>query len=476
MRVLHVAAECFPAAKAGGLGDVVGALPKYLNRIGVQAGVIIPKYGTKWLWEHPFKTIFSGSVRLNKSHIRYTIEQEVNDTLGFTLFVVNVRGMFDRPGVYADPNTGYGYSDELERFLVFQQAVLQWIISSSDKPDIIHCHDHHTALIPFMTSYCPEYESLARIPKILTIHNGAYQGIFSWNNKDLLPYFRTFAAPVLDWNGMINSLATGIKCAWRVTTVSYSYMEELSVSSNGLESLIKSEWHKCRGILNGIDNETWNPTDDPHIAYKLNNDVKKFKLYNKMAISEKFRIDPKLPLIVFIGRLVGEKGADLLPDLILRSVQSHKRAAYVILGTGERNLHQSFLHLQWHLQGVFDCSLGYNESLAHQLYAGADFILMPSRIEPCGLNQMYAMRYGTIPIVRAVGGLKDTVWDHGDWEGRGFRFQQFSVEDALNAIDRAIRVFYDQKEFTRLQTHVMALDFSWNSSAYNYLNLYKELT
>ena len=128
------------------------------------------------------------------------------------------------------------------------------------------------------------------------------------------------------------------------------------------------------------------------------------------------------------------------------------------------------------MQGVFDCSLGYNESLAHQLYAGADFILMPSRIEPCGLNQMYAMRYGTIPIVRAVGGLKDTVWDHGDWEGRGFRFQQFSVEDALNAIDRAIRVFYDQKEFTRLQTHVMALDFSWSSSAYNYLNLYKELT
>lgn len=476
MKVLHVAAECYPAAKAGGLGDVVGALPKYLNRIGMQAGVIIPKYGTKWLWEHQFKTIFTGTVRLNRSYIRYSIEQEVDDILGFTLFAVHVPGMFDRPGVYADPTTGYGYSDELERYLVFQQAVLQWLISSTERPNVIHCHDHHTALIPFMTNYCPEYESLAYIPKVLTIHNGVYQGIFSWNNKDLLPYFRTYAAPILDWNGMINSLATGIKCAWRVTTVSYSYMEELSNKSNGLESLIRSEWHKCRGILNGIDNETWNPATDPRIAYKLKKDVRSFKSYNKLVISEKFRINPNLPLIVFIGRLVAEKGADLLPDLIFRCAQSGRKVSFVVLGTGDRNLHQSFRHLQWHLQGMFDCSLEYNETLAHQLYAGADFILMPSRVEPCGLNQMYAMRYGTVPIVRAVGGLIDTVWDHGDWEGRGFRFQQFTLDDALHAIDRAISVFHDQKEFARLQAHDMALDFSWDSAAHNYLNLYKELT
>ena len=475
MRVLHVAAECYPAAKAGGLGDVVGALPKYLNRIGVQAGVIIPKYGTKWLWEHPFKAVHRGTVRLNQSYILYVIEQEVNDTLGFTLFAVHIPGMFDRPGVYADPNTGYGYSDELERYMVFQQAVLQWIIASSEKPHVIHCHDHHTALIPFMMNYCPEYESLSYIPTVLTIHNGVYQGIFSWNNKDLLPYFRTYAAPVLDWNGMINSLATGIKCAWRVTTVSYSYMEELSVSSNGLEPLIQSEWHKCKGILNGIDTETWDPTNDPRIQYHLTNDVKKFKLNNKMAVCERFRVDPRLPMITFIGRLVGEKGADLLPDLILKCAQSGRRVSFVVLGTGERNLHQSFLHLQWHLSGIFDCSLEYNETLAHQLYAGADFILMPSRVEPCGLNQMYAMRYGTVPIVRSIGGLRDTVWDHGDWEGRGFRFQQFSVDDALVAIDRAIAVFHDQKEFTRLQSHDMKLDFSWDSSAVNYKNLYEEL-
>ncbi len=476
MKVLHVAAECYPAAKAGGLGDVVGALPKYLNRIGMQAGVIIPKYGTKWLWEHQFKTIFTGTVRLNRSYIRYSIEQEVDDILGFTLFAVHVPGMFDRPGVYADPTTGYGYSDELERYLVFQQAVLQWLISSAERPNVIHCHDHHTALIPFMTNYCPEYESLAYIPKVLTIHNGVYQGIFSWNNKDLLPYFRTYAAPILDWNGMINSLATGIKCAWRVTTVSYSYMEELSIKSNGLESLIRSEWHKCRGILNGIDKETWNPVTDPRIAYKLKKDVRSFKSYNKLIISEKFRVNPNFPLIVFIGRLVAEKGADLLPDLIFRCAQSGRKVSFVVLGTGDRNLHQSFLHLQWHLQGMFDCSLEYNETLAHQLYAGADFILMPSRVEPCGLNQMYAMRYGTVPIVRAVGGLIDTVWDHGDWEGRGFRFQQFTLDDALHAIDRAISVFHDQKEFARLQAHDMALDFSWDSAAHNYLNLYKELT
>lgn len=476
MRVLHIAAECYPAAKAGGLGDVVGALPKYLNKQGANTGVIIPKYGTKWLWTNKFKFVFEGAVRLNQQWVRYVVEQEENDVLGFTLFAVHIPGMFDRPGIYADPNTGYGYQDELERFLVFQQAVLQWVMSTAQKPHIIHCHDHHTALIPFMMNYCPEYEALSYIPTVLTIHNGVYQGLFSWNNKELLPYFRTYAAPVLDWGGMINSLATGIKCAWKVTTVSYSYMEELSKNSNGLETLIRDQWHKCSGILNGIDAETWDPATDPLIAYPLKKDVRVFKKKNKEILCQRFRVDPNLPMITFIGRLVNEKGADLLPDLILRCVQSGMRVSFIVLGTGDRGLHQSFLHLQWHLQGIFDCSLEYNETLAHQLYAGADFIIMPSRVEPCGLNQMYAMRYGTVPIVRSVGGLRDTVWDHGDWEGRGFRFHQFTVDDAMHAIGRALKVYYDQKEFARLQAHDMKLDFSWDTAAGKYLELYQSIT
>ena len=170
---------------------------------------------------------------------------------------------------------------------------------------------------------------------------------------------------------------------------------------------------------------------------------------------------------------MNEKGADLLPEVIRRTVYHGYNVNFIVLGTGEKELENSFRQLKWQFQNRFDCSLEYNEDLAHEVYAGSDFIIMPSRVEPCGLNQMYAMRYGTIPIVRSVGGLTDTVWDHGDWEGRGFRFSQFSVEDCLNAISRALTVYYNRPEFSRLQKHDMQIDFSWEKSAQNYIQIYK---
>lgn len=477
MRILHISAECYPAAKAGGLGDVVGALPKYLNKAGHGTGVVIPKYHTRWVTKQQFSPVYKGAVRLHNSYIPFTIEKEQSDQLGFPLFVANIPGKFDRPGIYADPS-GYGYGDELERYLCFQQAVLQWIANSPSQPQILHCHDHHTGLIPFLIRYAPEYNSLKHIPTVFTIHNGVYHGAFSWQNLYLLPFFDAEARGLLDWNNTINPLATAIKCAWRVTTVSPSYLKELQSNSNGMESLLQHEQHKCLGILNGIDAQVWDPATDGYIAYQLSGDWSEFKQVNKRVLTQHFNIDPNLPLITFIGRLVDEKGADLIPDLIQRILQSGVGLSFVVLGTGQPHLHQAFERLRYHFRGRFDAALEYNEGLAHQLYAGSDFLFMPSRVEPCGLNQMYAMRYGTIPIVRSIGGLRDTVPDIGepDGSGRGIRFDHFNLDDGHLALYRAARLYRDSSHFAAIRDHISQIDFSWEKAASDYLNIYNEVT
>lgn len=476
MKVLHVAAECYPAAKAGGMGDVVGALPKYLSDIGCSAGVIIPKYGTKWISSNEFNPIFKGVVRLHNQVIPFSIQQFSSDSLGFPLFVADIPGKFDRPGIYADPNGGT-YGDEIERYICFQQAVLQWILHSPGEPGLIHCHDHHTGLIPFMVKHCPEYEGLKHIPTVFTIHNGAYHGAFSWNNMYLLPFFHAEARGLLDWRNTINPLATAIKCAWRVTTVSPSYLNELKHNSNGMELLLQHEQHKSSGVLNGIDNQVWDPKTDDYIAVPWDNGLADFKRANKKVLAHHFKLDMNLPLITFIGRLVGEKGADLLPDLFNRVLGSGIQVAFAVLGTGQANIHHGLQQLTSHYPRRFDVALEYNEGLAHQLYAGSDFLLMPSRVEPCGLNQMYAMRYGTLPIVRSVGGLKDTVPDVGkpDGSGRGFRFDHFNLDDAHLAIYRAVRYYHDQKAFEATREKVTTIDFSWEQSARVYQELYQEM-
>jgi len=477
MKVLHVSAECYPAAKSGGLGDVVGALPKYLSDIGCPAGVIIPKYELKWIKAHKFHTVYRGAVRLHNQVIPFAIQQESSNSLGFPLFVADIPGKFDRPGIYADPG-GYTFGDEIERYLCFQQTVLQWILNSPGQPDLIHCHDHHTGLLPFMMKYCPEYQDLRQIPTVFTIHNGAYHGAFGWDKMYLLPFFQAEARGLLDWGNTINPLATAVKCAWRVTTVSPSYLEELKHNSNGMESLLQHEQHKCLGVLNGIDSQVWDPRADDYIATRWEGSLQSFKAGNKSVLAQHFKLDMNLPLITFIGRLVGEKGADLLPDLINRVLRSGMQVAFAVLGTGQQNIHLGLQQLAYQFPGRFDVALEYNEGLAHQLYAGSDFLLMPSRVEPCGLNQMYAMRYGTLPIVRAIGGLKDTVPDIGepDDRGRGIRFTHFNLDDAHLAIYRAAELYHQRREdFERVRERVTTIDFSWERSALTYLDIYREM-
>ena len=476
MKILHISAECYPAAKAGGLGDVVGALPKYLNDAGVETAVIIPKHRTKWLNAQSYREIMQGSVRLGMDYVPYAIEECLNDTLGFKLYVVNCPLFFDRTGIYTDEN-GTGYRDDVERWLTFQQAVIHWIMGLKKKPKVLHCHDHHTGLIPFMIKFCLEYKSLAQIPTVFTIHNGQYQGMFSWQMGQFMPFYDAEASGMLEWKGAINPMASAIKCCWRFTTVSKGYMEELRDDSGGLEWLMDNERPKSIGILNGIDNQVWDPSTDPMIHFRLREEVAEFKNENKKIICERFGLRSDLPLITFIGRIVGEKGADLMPEVIGQFLSQGGAACFAILGTGDPSVSDALARLAFRFNGTLCVSLEYNETLAHQLYAGSDFLMMPSRVEPCGLNQMYAQRYGTVPIVRSVGGLRDTVVDFaGSDEGSGIRFSAFSADDFSFAIIRAMRLYWDeQQRFSALQQYITTIDNSWEKSTNDYVKIYSQL-
>jgi len=328
MKVLHVSAECYPAAKAGGLGDVAGALPKYLIVSDCPAAVILPKYKTKWIVAQQWKEVFKGDFLLWKTSISFSIQKLEGGTLDFPLYVADIPGKYDRPSVYLDEN-GKGFEDEVERSLCFQQATLHWVAQLADLPQVIHCHDHHTGLVPFMMKHCPDFNRLARIPSVFTIHNAEYQGTFGWESVQNLPLFDGRIGGILDWDRAINPLATAIKCAWRLTTVSPTYMKELQLSSGNLSPLLKQEHTKSKGILNGIDIQVWNPKTDPLIAENLKQSLKTFKAKNKKALNAKFTIQNKLPLITFIGRLAGEKGAGILAPMIEQFIGQGHKATFI---------------------------------------------------------------------------------------------------------------------------------------------------
>jgi len=474
MKVLHISAECYPAAKAGGLGDVAGALPKYLSKSGCPAAVIIPKYHTKWILAQEWKDCFRGNFPMGGESIAFCIQELQNNELGFPLYVADIPDKYDRPSVYLDEN-GKGFKDEVERSLAFQQATLHWVKQLELLPEVLHCHDHHTALVPFMLKHCPVYSRLSNIPTIFTIHNAEYHGTFGWERVNLLPLFDGRVGGLLDWDKAINPLAAAIKCSWRMTTVSPTYMNELQLSAGNLSPLLKHEHGKSKGILNGIDIQVWNPKTDHLIATHLKKSFKTFKDKNRAALKTNFTIQKKLPLITFIGRLAGEKGANLLAPMIEQFLDEGGKATFIILGTGEPRLHFQLKQLEKDYPTYVNVALEYNEKLAHQLYAGSDFLVMPSKVEPCGLNQMYSMRYGTIPVVRAVGGLKDTVTDIGVPNGRGIQFTHLNADDATNALHRAANLYQNKNQFEQVRKAITEVDFSWENSAQQYIDLYDSI-
>lgn len=470
MEIIHVSAECYPVAKAGGLGDVVGALPKYQCKSGDIAKVIMPMYRTKFLYENDWTVDFKGSANLGNWYFDFTVIKEPSNKLGFDLFLIDINGLLDRQKIY-------GYDDDAERFTAFQIAVVSWISSWEHQPDIVHCHDHHTALIPFMMKYCYDFQHLAAVSTVVTIHNGQYQGWMGWDKSLYIPRWDLWKRGMLDWAGSINPLASGVKCADKVTTVSWSYMDELRENANGLEALFEFEKGKCVGILNGIDNEVWNPSTDIYIENRFTvKTVTKGKEQNKKILCDQFGLDITKPLFVFIGRLVGEKAADILPDAIRTAIyQTQGNACFLILGSGETSIEWELQQMTNEYQGIYNAYIGYNEQLSHLIYAGADFLLMPSRVEPCGLNQMYAMRYGTVPVVRSTGGLKDTVTDMGDTDGFGIRFNNATIDDLAYSIGRGVSVYQDKKHMEWMRKHMMQIDHSWESTVSEYRQVYQSL-
>lgn len=467
MTIFHLSTECYPVAKVGGLADVVGALPKYQNKIKeVNAKVVMPWYNKHFVYDYDFEVVFDGFIHQGSNMLQVQVMKETTDVLGFELFMVKIPGLLDR-------ENPYGYEDESFQFLAFQQGVLHWLTAMKIRPDVLHCHDYHTGLVPFMIENCEEFEFLKGVKTIGTIHNGEYQGMMSWDMVNYMPAFDHHKWGLLDWNGFINPLASMIKCCSAFTTVSEGYLEELFVSFRGLESLVREEFSKAYGIINGIDTDVWNPQTDPMIDFNFNSkNALKIKRKNKAKLCKEYGLNPELPLFAFIGRFATEKGADLLPDLIWRSIkQSFGGLNIIVLGSGNAYIEQQLKELD-SVYSNFATDIGYKEHLSHKIYASADFLLMPSRVEPCGLNQMYAMRYGTVPVVSYTGGLRDTVKDITTG-GSGLNFTYPGVDDIIHAMSRGVNIYKNKAQMDELVLSNMKFDFAWEKSAEKYLTLYK---
>jgi len=470
MNVIHLSAECYPVAKAGGLGDVVSALPKYQQLAGISAIVVMPYYDRKFVQENSFDLVFQSEITMAGTKMAFQVIKESTDKLGFPLHLIRIPGLLDRPEIYS-------YPDETEQFIAFQLAFLEWLGDFKQLPDVIHCHDHHTGLIPFLINHSYRYKKFSDIPTVLTIHNAQYQGWMGWDKLRYLPDVDLSKTGLLEWGTSINPLAAAVKCCWKYTTVSPSYLTELSYNSNGLELLFQMEQDKGSGIINGIDLDVWNPETDPMISFNYDTEnITVNKQENKKLICAEFNLSEKKPLIAFIGRLVGEKGADLIPAALAVSLTELKdKVSVIILGSGDRHIEHALAELASPFKNDYSVFLGYNEALSHRIYASADFLLMPSRVEPCGLNQLYALRYGTVPVVRKTGGLIDTVIDYTEPDGYGICFEEASAEAISGAISRAVDLYSNTALMRLLRNRMMSLNYSWHQSANQYTELYNSL-
>lgn len=478
LKVLFLVSEAVPYAKTGGLADVAGALPYALKGLGVEVKVLMPYYAQIKEKQIPVAAAAEDlAAWWGDEPLSYDL---LTPEDGAPFYFVARDEFFERRQLYGTPKGDY--CDNLERFSFFCSTLPSFCQALDFTPDIIHCHDWQASLAPvYLKRRWTGEEGLAGAKSLLTIHNLAYQGLFPKKKFPLLGLdWSLFAIDGLEFYDKINLLKGGIVFADAINTVSRGYSQEIQTPEYGygLEGVLRTRREALFGIVNGVDYEEWNPETDRLIAATYGPKDLKGKEKNKAALMEAYNLDPKLakaPLLGIISRLADQKGFDLvaevLPDLMA------KQAMVVILGTGEEKYHELLTAQAQKYPGQLGVKIAFDNRLAHLIEAGSDMFLMPSRYEPCGLNQMYSMKYGTVPVVRATGGLMDTVTpvDQAKGSGTGFLFTEYSAAAFQKALHQALEAYKDKKLWKKIMLNGMAEDFSWNASARTYLRLYERL-
>jgi starch synthase len=475
VKVLFAVSECGPFAKSGGLADVAGSLPKELMNLGTDVRVILPKYGTiAESYKNEMIKVKEFTVPIGWRNQYCGIEELTHQ--GITFYFVDNEYYFKRDRLY-------GYFDDGERFAYFDRAVLEALAQLNFFPDVLHCHDWHTAMIPFLlrTEYYKR-KGYGQMRTVFTIHNLQFQGIFP---KEILGELLgvdqgSFHQDKLEFFGNINFMKGGLVAADEITTVSPTYKEEIQTVEYGekLDGLLRKRQDDLVGILNGIDEDFYNPATDPLIYQTFTANDPGKKALNKREIQKRFGLPEceGTPLLVMVSRLTKQKGLELVKCVLREILQEDLQV--IVLGTGDHEYEEHLRHVARIYPEKLKVYTGFNEELAHKLYAAADLFLMPSQFEPCGLGQLIAMKYGAIPIVRETGGLNDTVhaWNEFTGEGNGFSFRNFNAHDMLFTIQRAISFYHDPIVWGSIVKQAMAMDYSWAQSAHKYNQLYRELT
>ena len=476
MRIVFVASEGVPFSKTGGLADVVGALPKALAKLGHELKVVLPRYRMTKPGK-PEAKMQRLTLPLGSGY-KFASIQDAGVAGNVHTFLVECPFFFDRAGLYQEK--GEDYPDNAQRFAAFSFAALELMQRSATPPDIIHCHDWQTALVPiYLRNLYQDDEFFRNTSVVFTIHNVGYQGLFP---QDILPEISLpsglFTMDFLEYYGKVNLLKGGIVFSDFITTVSRKYAEEIQTPEFGcgLEGVFQSRGDHLRGILNGVDYDDWSPATDKLVPANYSAMDMKGKVACKKALLERMGVkQPVLerPLIGIVSRFAPQKGFDLIAEI---AEDLAAMDLYVVaLGTGDPAYEELFHSMAARYPDKFLVEVAYDNTLAHQIEAGSDMFLMPSRYEPCGLNQIYSLKYGTVPIVRATGGLDDTIQASDGQSGTGFKFSEYTGAALLDAIDQAIAAYHQPGVWQRLVSNGMREDFSWGRSAMQYLEIYEAL-
>ncbi len=477
MKIAIIAAEIAPWAKVGGLADVIGALPAAFRAAGAEPVVIVPGYKAILDVVHATPVATGLSVTLEGAPEEFSILQ-ASDARGTPMQLIVHDGYFGREGIYGTDSRDY--PDNLRRFIFFSRAAAH--AAAILKPEVVHAHDWHAAAVPIVMRADPVLAAqFKHTLRVFTIHNLAFQGIGTRDDFDLLGIAPSyFSIDSVEFHGLMNLLKGAVRIADGVTTVSPTYAHEVTSSPElgfGLEGVLREKNGRFVGILNGADYHEWDPAHDEWIASKYSPAHRDGKVACKRALLEAAKLPHRetTPLVGIVSRMTSQKGFDLLHDALDDVMRLEMQL--IILAAGDPLMEKFFQRAESHYRGQLCVMLEFDNSLAHRVQAGSDAFLMPSRFEPCGLTQMYALRYGSAPVVRATGGLRDTVseFNPASGTGNGFVFDRYTASEMVAALARMIKIYHDVSAWQRLMTNAFAADFSWERAATSYLQLFEKL-